>query len=66
MAPISGKPISVAIVENDDEVRLSTRLMLEAHGYFATPYRSAEDFLAASANHDCLVLDPRLPGLGES
>jgi FixJ family two-component response regulator len=63
MARISGGKISVAIIEDDDDVRLSTRLLLETHGYSATPYKSAEDFLAASANRDCLLLDPRLPGL---
>ena len=45
MASLSGREISVAIIESDDDVRLSTRLLLETHGYSASGYKSAEDFL---------------------
>lgn len=54
---------TIAVVEDDDDVRHSTRLLLESDGYSVQTFDSAEAYLASSLDHDFLVLDLRLPRL---
>ncbi|MEY3465162.1 MAG: response regulator transcription factor [Steroidobacteraceae bacterium] len=56
---------SVFIVDDDDAVRSSLRLLLKSVGLPAMAYASAADFLAAwhPSQAGCLVLDVRMPGM---
>ncbi|MBI5968902.1 MAG: response regulator [Deltaproteobacteria bacterium] len=57
--------LNVWIVDDDESVRDSLRLMLEASGYAVCKFKSAEDFLDSGfgVNSFCLILDIRLPGM---
>ncbi len=59
------RPATVFIVDDDDAVRSSLRLLLKSVGLPAVAYGSARDFLAAwdPAQPGCLVLDVRMPGM---
>ena len=56
---------TVFIVDDDDAVRSSLRLLLKSVGLSAVAYPSARDFLAAwnPEQPSCLVLDVRMPGM---
>jgi FixJ family two-component response regulator len=55
----------IVIVDDDDGVRDSTRVLLEACGYATEGFASADDYLAKSAGTggDCLLLDVQMPGM---
>ena len=55
----------VFVVEDDDEVRVSTRALLEASGYAVREFASGEDVIAAgeAGSAGCIVLDQNLPGM---
>ena len=54
----------ICIVEDDDAVRASTRLLLEAMEFSVMEFANAESFPAGQAPPaDCLILDDRLPGM---
>jgi len=55
----------VFVVDDDESVRASLKLMIEASGYHVVTFKSAEDFLDSSfgENPCCLVLDIHLPGM---
>jgi FixJ family two-component response regulator len=59
------RPATVFIVDDDDAVRSSLRLLLKSVGLSAVAYPSARDFLAAwnPDQPSCLVLDVRMPGM---
>jgi FixJ family two-component response regulator len=59
------QPRRIFVIEDDGEVRSSTRLFLEALGYAVVEFESAEALLTATdtGGADCLVLDYQLPGL---
>jgi two-component system, LuxR family, response regulator FixJ len=59
------KTPTVFIVDDDDGVRSSIRLLLKSIGLTATPMASAQEFLAAfdPAQPGCLVLDIRMPAM---
>ncbi len=56
---------TVFIVDDDDAVRSSLRLLLKSVGLQATAFPSARDYLAAwdPDQPGCLVLDVRMPGM---
>jgi two-component system response regulator FixJ len=58
-------PKRIFVVEDDDAVRTSTRVLLEALGYAVRAFASAEAFLAATQGReaDCLLFDYQLPGM---
>jgi len=58
------KPL-VFVVEDDEEVRVSTRAWLEALGYAVREFSSGEGVLASgdAASADSIVLDQVLPGM---
>lgn len=57
--------LSVAIVEDDDGLRMALQRMLRAWGYHTLSYDSAEAALgdAVVALADCLVVDLNLPAM---
>jgi len=57
------EPMMLAIVEDDDDVRLALSRLLRAMGHQVKLFTSAEDFEAHGAGVDCAVVDVRLPGL---
>lgn len=59
-----GKPL-IAIVEDDESLRLALVGLMRSLGYDGVGFESAEDFLAAEAleRADCLVTDFQLPGI---
>jgi FixJ family two-component response regulator len=58
-------PKRIFVVEDDEDVRGSTRLFLEALGYEVLEFATAEALLAADCASlaDCLVMDYQLPGM---
>src|SRR5258708_24096968 len=55
----------IAVVDDDESVRRSTRLLLESFGYRAAVFESAEAFLGFGQLRDtsCLILDVNMPGM---
>lgn len=62
MAEVKGK---VIVVDEDESVRASLRLLIESSGYPVCTFKSAEDLLDSGfgKNPFCLILDIRLPGM---
>jgi FixJ family two-component response regulator len=61
---VSNKPL-VAIVDDDEPMRLATSNLLESAGFATATFADAEAFLG-SAHHRgvaCLVTDMRMPGM---
>jgi two-component system response regulator FixJ len=58
-------PQTVFVVDDDDAVRDSLRMLLKSAGVHAEACASAQDFLSSyDASHPgCLVLDVRMPGM---
>lgn len=56
---------TVFIVDDDEAVRDSLKLLLEAHGLGVREYASCEAFMHdyRPQNRQCLVLDQHLPGM---
>jgi two-component system response regulator FixJ len=54
----------VAVVDDDDAVRLSTARLLGHRGFDVAAFGSGDEFLAADlpGNFDCVLLDLRMPG----
>lgn len=55
----------IYIVEDDDGVRDSTRVLLEVLGFAVKDFADAESFLQATEGRDadCLIVDLNLPGI---
>jgi FixJ family two-component response regulator len=55
----------IAIVDDDESVRETTKGLVRSLGYAATAFASAEDFLRSDRLHDasCLISDVQMPGL---
>ncbi len=62
---MAGAKFIVFVVDDDESVRASLRLLLESSGYDVVTFKSAEDFLDDDFQESprCLILDVRLPGL---
>jgi FixJ family two-component response regulator len=58
--------VVIAIVDDDEPVRDSMRLLLESFGFRARDYASAQNLLDDPDGIDCscLVLDLHMPGMG--
>ncbi len=56
---------SVFVVDDDESVSASLKLLIESIGYDVVTFKSAEDLLdsAFRENPCCLILDIRLPGM---
>ena len=59
------KPATVFVVDDDDAVRTSLRLLLKSVGLPVETFASAQEFLdgAEGDRAGCLVLDIRMPGM---
>jgi FixJ family two-component response regulator len=59
------KPRMVAIVDDDELVRVSLQGLMKAAGFFAQAFESAEDFLNSGQQErtGCLIADIRMPGM---
>ena len=55
----------IAIVDDDESVRIGTTSLVRSLGYDVQTYGSAEDFLGSQERHDtaCLISDIQMPGL---
>lgn len=60
---MSGIPL-ISIIEDDESVRESIKMLIDATGFKAEGFASAEEFLDSGhlADSACLILDVRLPG----
>jgi len=60
------KATMVAIVDDDEAVRDSLRMLLEFHGMHVTAVASAGEFWATTHERfpDCIILDLHLPDIG--
>jgi FixJ family two-component response regulator len=58
--------LSVFIVDNDESVLSSLRLLVESAGHRGVTFASADEFLQSGLmkNADCLILDIRMPRMG--
>jgi len=56
----------ISVVDDDESVRRTTKLLIESFGYRAAVYESAEVFLRSRKMHDtlCLIVDLQMPGIG--
>ena len=59
------KKTLVAIVDDDDSVRMALQGMLKAIGVPAQAFASGEEFLKSGQQHQaaCLIADIRMPGM---
>ena len=63
--PCVGRPIVIAIVDDEDSVRTGLRRLCEALGLRATAYASGSEFIealhAGATRPECLLLDAHMP-----
>jgi len=61
---VSNKPL-VAIVDDDEPMRLATSNLLESAGFATATFADAEAFLGSTQHRTvaCLVTDLRMPGM---
>lgn len=55
--------MTLAIVDDDDDVRTALARLLCSLGHDVKMFASAEEFEAETVTVDCLIVDVRLPGL---
>jgi len=55
--------LTVAVVDDDDDVRTALRRLLRSMGHDVHVFASAEEYEDQPALADCLIVDLRLPGL---
>jgi FixJ family two-component response regulator len=55
--------MTLAVVDDDDDVRTALSRLLAAMGHDVKVFTSAEDFESQTVAIDCVILDMRLPGL---
>jgi FixJ family two-component response regulator len=55
----------ISIVDDDESVRRTTKLLVESFGYRAVVFESAESFLKSSQLYEttCLIVDVQMPGM---
>lgn len=55
---------TIAVIDDDDAVRESTRALLECNDYSVREHPSAENFISQPRDGvDCLLVDHHLPGM---
>lgn len=55
--------MTLAVVDDDADVRIALNRLLRAMGHQVRLFSSAEEFAGDRPKVDCLILDIRLPGL---
>ncbi len=65
VATLDGRAGIVAIVDDDESVRVALQGMMKSVGLSAQAFASAEDFLNSGLQHRtaCLIADIRMPGM---
>ena len=55
----------ISIIDDDDSVRVATKLLIQSLGYAVATFASAEDYLRSDniCNTSCLITDVQLPGM---
>jgi FixJ family two-component response regulator len=55
----------ISVVDDDESIRRTTRLLIESFGFRAAAFESAESFLRSGELQDtsCLIVDVQMPGL---
>ena len=58
-------PKLISVVDDDESVRRTTKLLIESFGYRASIFESAGAFLKSGQLNDtcCLVVDVQMPGM---
>lgn len=59
----SPRVLSLAVVDDDEQIRRAVERFLRSHGHGVQTFDSAEAFLARTCQADCAILDIRLPGM---
>ena len=62
-ASITSSQPCLALVEDDDRLRVALTRLLRGASFHVDAFASAEAFLATTDAHACLILDVQLPGL---
>jgi FixJ family two-component response regulator len=62
---IAKTTLIVYVVDDDDSVRASLKMLIESAGNRVVAFKSAEDFLGSGPREDpcCLIVDIHLPGM---
>lgn len=63
-SPSAAKTMSrLVLIEDDENVRRATKMMLRARGYKVDAYRTGTEFLLNADDHgcDCLLIDYKMP-----
>ena len=62
---MTARPRFVYMIEDDDDGRLATQMLLELSGWTVPTYRTAEAFLEElkTLEPGCLLVDFRMPGI---
>jgi FixJ family two-component response regulator len=55
--------LTLAVVDDDDDVRIALSRLLRTIGHQVSLFASAEEFEAEDMTVDCVIADVRLPGL---
>jgi len=65
VATLDGKTKIVAIVDDDESVRIALQGMMKSVGLPAQAFASGEDYLNSGLQHQtaCLIADIRMPGM---
>ncbi|EWY39560.1 response regulator receiver [Skermanella stibiiresistens SB22] len=60
------KPFLIAIIDDDEAIRVATASLLRSFGYDTRVFASAEEFLDSGAEREaaCLLTDVQMPGIG--
>ena len=55
----------ISVVDDDESIRRTTKLLIESFGYRAAVFESAEIFLRSGQLYDtsCLIVDINMPGI---
>ena len=55
----------ISVIDDDESVRRTTKLLIESFGYRAAAFESAKNFFHAGQLDDnsCLIIDVQMPGM---
>ena len=61
----AGRTMSIAIVDDDEAVRVAMKSLVRSVGHHASTFGSAEEFLKSKqfSNTSCIITDLQMPGL---
>jgi len=55
----------ISVIDDDESIRRTTKLLIESFGYRAAVFESAETFLTSAQLREtsCLIVDVQMPGM---